>query len=539
MEVKPKISRNLILVVIFFFSILSIIIYSLLSSEKLTRWAILFATANFISNERLNVDFGAIDGCLLSEIKINSIDIKHVRPNFDAKIKDINFKPLYTKLLNKGAVQIVGSIGSVDWTGSFKLPSQAASIPAFVGTECFSGMPGNIRISSFDINNITIKPYTDADLLIVSKQIALKEGKDSDNLDVAADFKADWKSKPLAKALFEGIWGQKKNKLNGKIKLNIAKQVISSELSLGKGKKGLEVSGYIASDTQIDLLPLSQWLGSLWQIDYPYGVSGKLYCQGSWLYNSEIGFLGNLNGKYDKLDISVIGIFLSLLELNGNWKLFDGNLTFSDNGSRLIGFPASLNGNIESVTSPKRKWNLLFESNSIPLGQLTSSIPWMVKYSNGIPDLDGVATLSINLLGYKPMINAKLDLENLCQVSKVVPASKVSGKLLYVTPENGSGTINANFEASTDNGLPQFFKKFSGNFYELENSKKKNSYKYSVNGSLVDKVKLKGVVKNTEGKCFETNGELIGDKFYVDIVSNKNRVHRINSADPIDLLLMR
>ena len=539
MEVKPKISSYLIFVVILIFSILGGITYSLLSSEKLFRGLLLFAIENYVSNETLSIDFRNIEGCLLTEIKIDRIDIKHVKPNFDARIKDVNIKPIYTQLLNKGTVQFEGNIGSVDWSGSFKLPSKVASIPAFIGTECFAGMPSNLKISNFDIKNITIKPYTDADLVIHSEHIALKGGKEPDNLDVSADFKADWKSKPLAKALFEGIWGQKKNKLNGKIKLNIAKQVVSSELSLGKGKKGFEVSGYIASDTQIDLLPLSQWLGALWQIDYPYGVSGKLYCQGSWLYNSEIGFLGNLNGKYDKLDISVIGIFLSLLELNGEWKLFDGNLTFNDHGSRLVGFPASLNGNIEYVTTPKRKWNLLFESNSIPLGQLTSSLPWMVKYSNGIPDLNGVATLSVNLLGSRPMVNAKLDVENLCQTSKVEPVSKISGKLLYVTPENGSGTINANFEASTDNGLPQFFKKFSGNFYELENSKQKNSYKYSVNGSLNDKVKLKGIVKNTDGKSFETNGELIGDKFVLDIVSNKNRVHRINSADPIDLLLMR
>ena len=163
----------------------------------------------------------------------------------------------------------------------------------------------------------------------------------------------------------------------------------------------------------------------------------------------------------------------------------------------------------------------------------------MIKYSNGIPDLNGIATISVNLLGNKPMINAKLDLEDLCQISKVEPISKVSGRLLYATPETGSGTINANFEVSTDNGLPQFFKKFSGNFYELENSKQKNNYKYSVNGSLNDKIKLKGIVKNLDGKSFETNGEMIGDKFFLDILSNNNRVYRLNSADPIDLLLMR
>ena len=539
MEVKPKISRYLIIVVLLIFTILGIGIYYILSSEELTKYAINSTVANFISNEKVNVNLDKIEGCLLNGIRISQIEIKHVRPNFEAKIKDFNFKPVYTHLLNKGAVHIIGSIESFDCTGTFKIPPQTASIPAFIGTECFSGLPNNIKISSFDIKNISIKPYSDADFHIFSNLISIKAGNDFDNLDVTADLKADWKSKPLAKAVYKGIWGQKKNKLNGNLKLNIAKQLIVSELSLAKGKKGIELSGYIASDTQIDLLPLSQWLGCLWQLDYPYGISGKLYCQGSWLYNSEIGFLGNLKGKYDKLDISFIGIFISLLELNGSWKLFDGNLTFNDNGSRLIGFPASLNGSIESVTSSKRKWNLSFESNSLPLGKLTSSLPWMVKYSNGIPDLDGVATISVNLLGNKPQINAKLDLENLCQISKVDPISKISGKLLYSTPENGSGTINANFEALTEKGLPQFFKRFPGNFYETENSKISNSFKYSVNGSLNDKIKLKGIIQCSDGRNFETNGELILDKFFLNIVSNKNRVYRLNSADPTDLLLMR
>ena len=539
MEVKPKISRYLILVVILIFIFLATGIYALLSSEDLTRYAINTAIANFIPNEKVNLKFDKIEGCLLNGIKIENIEIKHVKPNFDAKIKKLYFQPVYDKLLNKGSVQIVGSIDSIDCIGVLKLPSLVASIPAFIGTECFAGLPNNLRIKSFDINNIKILPCGNNDLEIFSNSIVFKAKDNTDNLDVKAEFKVDWKSKSLARSLFDGVYDQRRNKLNGNIKLNAAKQVVASELSLAKGKKGLELSGYIASDTKLDLLPLSQWLGGFWQLDYPYGISGKLYCQGSWLYNSEVGFLGNLKGKYDKLDITFLGVFISLLELNGEWKLFDGNLSFNDSGSKLIGFPASLNGNIESVTSSKRKWNILFESNSISLGQLTSSLPWMVKYSNGIPDLDGIATISVNLLGNKPMINAKLDLENLCQVTKNQPISKISGKLLYSTPENGSGTINANFEALTDKGLPLFFKRFSGNFYETENYKINNSYKYSVNGSLNDKLRLKGIVQYSDGRSFETNGEFISDRVFLDIAPDKNRVYRLYSADPIDLLLMR
>ena len=84
------------------------------------------------------------------------------------------------------------------------------------------------------------------------------------------------------------------------------------------------------------------------------------------------------------------------------------NLSLNDKGSRLMGFPASLNGSIESVTTPTRKYNISFVSNSLPLGKLTASLPWMLKYSNGIPELDGLASISINLMGNKPTTNAKI-----------------------------------------------------------------------------------------------------------------------------------
>ena len=538
MEVKPKISRYLILFVLLIFTILAIGIYALLSSEELTKYAINTAIANFIPNEKANLKLDKIEGCLLSGIKIDNIQVKHVKPNFEAKIKDFYLKPLYEQVLKKGAVHIVGSVGSIECKGTLKLSPTIASVPAFIGTECFAGLPNNIRIKSFDINNIKIFPCGNSDLEVLSNSVTLKSVEASDNLDVKADVKVDWKSKPFAKALFGGVYDQRRNKLNGNIKLNVAKQVVVSELTLANGKKGLEVSGYIASDTIIDLQPLSQWLGGFWQLDYPYALSGKLYCYGSWLYNSDIGFLGNLNGRYEKLDISVMGVFFSLLELSGDWKLFDGNLSLNDKGSRLLGFPASLNGSIESVTTPTRKYNISFVSNSLPLDKLTASLPWMLKYSNGIPELGGLASISINLMGNKPTTNAKIELENLSQVSN--SASKISGKALYVMPETGSGTINANFEVSTNNGLPVFFKRFYNNFYSIENNNKiKSSYRYSVNGSFNDKVILKGKLSLGEGKNFETNGELLDNKFNIGVITNENRVYKCYYADPIDLILMR
>ena len=539
MEVKPKISRYLILIVIFIIGLLTVSVYGLLSSEELTRYSIVTAVERFIPSDKLSVKIGNIEGCLLEGIKIDRLDLKHIKPNFEAKINDIYLKPTYESSISKGAVLINGSIGSIESSGTLKIDSCIASIPPFLGYECFAALPSNIKIKDFNINKIRVYPYINNELEIISDSVHLKKDETTDLLKVETEFATKWKNKLLAKVKFNGNYEQGKNKLNGNVVIDVAKQSIISELSLFKGKKGLELSGYIASDTLIDFQPLSQWLGCFWQLDYPYSLSGKLYCQGSWLYNSDIGFLGNLKGKYDKLEISIMGLFISLLELNGNWQIFDGNLNISDTGSKLVNFPAALNGKIENLTKPNRKWNITFSSNSLPLDQITSSLPWVVKYTNGIPDLDGVATISATIIGNRPSINAITEINNLAQKSNSNPVAKVNGKAYFNLPEIGSGTINASFTASTTNGLPLLFKKFSKNFYSLENNNRDTTLcSYSIKGSFNDKIKLIGFLKTGNEKCFETTGELIDDKFYIYLTKD-NAFYNANNINTLDLLLMR
>lgn len=539
MEVKPKLSRYLILTVLFLFVVLAVGIYVLLSSEKLTKFAINTIAEKYIPADKLNVKIGKIEGCLLEGIKIDRIDVKHVKPNFEAKISNFTFKPSYDNILDKGSIQLEGCIESIESSGTTKLKPEIASIPAFLGYECLAAMPGNLTIKRFSINKMTCFPCGNKDLEIISNTFELKATDKKDVLGVSSNFTLNWKNKLLAKANYIGNLEQNKTKLNGNLTLDIAKQLIVSEVSLAKGKKGLEVSGYVASDTLIDFQPLSQWLGYFWQFEYPYAVSGKVYCQGSWLYNSEVGFLGNLKGKYEKFDISVMGLFISLLELNGDWKLFDGNLTLSDKGSKLLGFPASLNGKVESITTPNRKSNLTFTANTIPLDKVTSSLPWMIKYSNGIPDLEGIATITVNILGNRPMVNAKAELLNLSQISNNNPVVKINGKALFALPEVGSGTINANFVANTSNGLPNFFRKFNRNFYAIENKNAGNtSFNYLINGTLEENLLLKGSVK-INNKDLEASGRFVEDRFNLEIKSDENKIYNLPAVDFIDLLLMR
>ena len=302
MEAKQKISRNLIIVVIVLFTIFAGGIYCILASEGITKYAINTAIANFVPVEKISLKLDGLEGCLLEGIRINKLEIKHIKPNFEATINNFEFRPSYEDVLTKGKIFITGDIASVEASGVMKLSEKLASVPAFIGPICFAGLPGNIRIKNLNIHNIKYSPCVDKSLILESDSIKLSETSDVDRLDIKTELKVDWKNNPMAVAAFSGAFDQKKNKLNGNLKLNAAKQLIVTEISAYNGNKGIEVSGYLASQTMIDIMPLSQWLGYMWQEKYPYAFSGKIGCQGSWLFSNENGFMANLNGSIDKLE---------------------------------------------------------------------------------------------------------------------------------------------------------------------------------------------------------------------------------------------
>lgn len=540
MEEKPKISRYLISFIVLLFLFLSAAVYFILTSEEVANYLVNALGSNLASEGKLSLDIGEIQGCLLEGIGLDRISIRHIKPNFELRIKNLSLRPNYADILNEGSIKIVGKIDSMNCTGTLKLPEKLSSIPAFLGAECFAALPANIKIKNFEIKEINYLPCSDSLLEIYSSGFKLNEIENSDKLDVATDLRVVWKENLLGKAVFNGNFEQIKNKLNGKLDIRVANQVIETELNVASSRKGTDVSGYIASQTVIDLQPLSKWLGCLWQSEYPYGFSGKLYCQGSWFYSSELGFLGNLSGKYESLKVSLIGLLSELMELKGDWSFFDGNLNLKDRGSSILGFSASLNGKIDGVVKTTRKYDLVIDCNSWLLDRVTNSLPWVLKYSNEIPDLMGVATLSASIIGNRPMINAKVELQDIIQVSDKDRNVKISGKAFYILPEVGSGTINANFNALAAKGLPPFFKRFSNSMYAVENRKNvPTQYSFSVKGAFDGKIKLRGELLASGTEIFETRGDLIDNKFYLRAFGKENRVYDLNGANPIDLFLMR
>lgn len=540
MDVQPKISRYLITVVVTIFLLVGACIYAILVSEKITRFAICTAIDCFVANNECSLKATDVSGCIIDGIEIKKIELRHAKPTFEVNVTDFSLKFSYNALLKDGGICVDGKIGELAILGLWRLPEKVSEVPAFISPLCMVSLPGNIKIKEFEIKSIKFSPLLEKNLTLTSDALKIKSEDNNGKLKVNSVINIDWKNKPLSVVNFDGSYEQNKKKLNGIVEVNFAKQIFVSEVTVASNKKGVEFIGTIASQTVFDVLPLSQWLGYLWQAEYPYSFSGRIFCKGSWLYSSENGFIGNLNGKYEKLKADFVGGALNLLELNGDWKFFNETLTLKDGGSKLLNFPMTIDGKVESVIKGTKKYDLVFNYDSVAVDKLISSIPWVIRYTNKIPAVSGVATISVKINGTRPMISSKFEVKDLQQKDLKLPA-KVSGKAFYRLSETGNANVNGKFSAVTEEGLPTFFKRFSNGFYSKSNvSNLPATFTFSVNGILEEKVNFQGQVsqgKNTG--VFEASGELLENKFDLNIQTKENQVHTVVGADPIDLLLMR
>lgn len=540
MGTKSNISRNLIIVVIVLFLFSIGLIYWILSSATVAEFGIRESIARFVNSDGLQISIGKIKGCFLDGLEIDKVELKSVKPYCEASVNNIAVG-LNLDNIKKGLVGLDINISKVECLGHIKLSPTVASAPAFIGPICLAALPGNLRIDEFSINSVRLLPFNDDKFIIDSSLFKLKGNESMDSASMTVGLNASWKGKPIAKLDFSGKLEQHNGKIDGLLALDCAKQHIESELTITNGKKGVEYSGYIASSTILDLLPISQWLGYLWQVDYPYALSGKISACGSWLYNNEVGFLGNLKGNYNDIALSLLGAFYEIAKFNGEWRVFDGSVEFTDNKSFFMGFPASLNGKIESFLLPGRKFDISFLSKEMDLEVWVKSLPWVLKYTYGIPDLSGSLDISVLLSGNRPVFNLKTDLKNVSQIDeKIKPIVGVTGKATYTLPETGSDTVNIKMLAESRFGMPSFFKRFTNGLFASEN--KRNlpaSYDYRINGSTDGVMKLNGKYYIDGSEAFETNGSVVDGRVFIKTNLKENRTCDLHDADPIDLLLMR
>jgi hypothetical protein len=261
----------------------------------------------------------------------------------------------------------------------------------------------------------------------------------------------------------------------------------------------------------LDLAVFSRWLIPLWQDAFPFGFDGMISFGGSWYYGEKLGFLGNIEGQFSKVRLVAQGLFITIFEMNGGWKLFDGNLELSDNGSFFAGFPAHMNGKIESVFSQKRKWNIDFSADTIDMNRFYDDLPWGVKYGMGLPTMNGTASFRLKLKGLRPEISATLKTQPFIKVEKKSFTNNVSGEINFKLGAKDQGHWAVNVSCNTDRGLPGLLNRFQRNGQTLADKFAHHTFaglSWQGKGSLLPALELNGNIRTADALTVPFNGSL-------------------------------
>ncbi|GAB4278018.1 MAG: hypothetical protein Kow0029_21070 [Candidatus Rifleibacteriota bacterium] len=403
------------------------------------------------------VDFPGISGSLKDGIKISQLKIRNTAPVFSADIEKLSIEFNFSDIFSKKGLYCDVKCEKAKIVGNlfFKWFNE---LPPFPEAGCFVKLPGNIFISSVNITELELKPSKEQDCHLLFSPLQLN-APDTDGVQAfTTDFSGLIKARKLFSGSFSGKLNQRKRRLEGRVDSCLCGEKLITEVSLAAKHGKLEAGGHIIEGC-LNIAIISRWLVSLWQDGFPFGFDGKIKVGGSWVYGSETGFIGNLNGSFEKIRMVALGLFITIFELNGNWKFFDGNLEVTDSGSFFAGFPAVLSGGVDSVASPNRKWNLSFKADTISMEQFYNDLPWGIRYGAGIPKIAGNAMFSLQVRGNFPEVVALLKTDRIF-IEKGADSHRISGDITYKYGKGEPGIWKANISCDAIKGVVGMLNRF-------------------------------------------------------------------------------
>lgn len=504
---KAKPSRRVLQTVIVLLSLSIIILVGLAHSQAFALYIASFIVEKSASRQ-VKIQLNGFTGSIVSGLSVESINVKKLNPATEVVITGLQMSIDFDRLLKAGIISIIGQASRVDITGMTTFWPPLGQLPAYSGPVCMAGLPANIQIASLSIDIISITPCIELPAIVTLNNLRIGSGESAAEQIFSVSANAEWRNRLIASGTLVGQLKHKQRRFEGSADLCFAGQKIVSEICFGQNRNKSELSGYISS-ASLDIAKLSLWLGPLWQQQFPFGFDGDFDCSGSWLYNSELGFLGNLSGSCRRLRMVALGFYITLLELNGKWKLFDGNLVFNDSGSYFVGFPASMTGQVESVMNRERNWNLNFNCSAIDFASLADELPWGFKYSANLPEISGLATLSVQVFGRKPSITARLSTDGL-NAGENSQLRTVSGNAVFYHGIAASSSLQLDFQVHSQHSIPVFFKRFNSSAGNLEAQLRHNrgphNFHYSLKGSPVGDMLFDGVFMSDEKTLLNVAG---------------------------------
>jgi len=459
-EAKPRPSKvylKIFLIVLILSSMTVAITLSLLNSEKFTLFAADYL-AGIVSANAAKLEFEGVSGSLKHGVFIKKLVWRKASPYQIVSCEDIRLRFDFSNLLAVKKIMAEIDCKKIE-TGGQAMPVWLEQLPNFPEIACLANLPGNLFFARVKVDELLIKPFNEGLIQIRLAGLLLGKPDQHEVQKVSCLAGGFFRDRRFLEGSFSGKLQQKSQKFEGRIEACVAGKKLISEIAVANRKGNLEFSGHIV-EAAVDLAVISRWLISMWQDAFPFGFDGEISIGGSWIFNPKTGFLGNLSGNFQKLHMVAQGLFLTIFELNGTWKLFDGNLEFADGGSFFAGFPAVFDGRIEGVFNANRRWNLSFKADHIDMGQFYSDLPWGVKYGSGLPQMTGTATFNLHIRGAYPDVAAAIKADEI-EVANQNARHRLKGAINFTFNEKEKLKWQLDLKNLFIAGLPAMFQRFS------------------------------------------------------------------------------
>ena len=451
----------------------------LLSSERAAQTIV----AHLIKSAEANgykAEFSGLSGSLKDGVELEHLSLRKTAPYQQIVFSEIQLTLDFGSLLTQARVLAEIDCNKVGISGA-QPPVWFKDLPNFPETACLANLPGNFFLSRVKIEKLEFKPFSNDELKFEIADANLMPPDAEQQQSLILSLTGLFRDRQFATATFSANLSQKKQKLEGRIEACFAGKPLSCEIVVASKKGQPEFSGHIASAT-LDLTVFSRWLIPLWQDAFPFGFDGLVNVGGSWIYSDKLGFLGNLNGDFKAVRMVAQGLFLTIFELNGAWKFFDGNLELTDSGSQFAGFPAVFEGKIEEVATSKRRFNLTFKADKIDLASFYSDLPWGIKYGSGIPEFAGDALFDLHIRGILPDVSALFKCSEISVKSKT-SLHDLSGQITFQREQKKGSVWKLELNGKFAEGIPALFERFHRNGQNLaESFKSKGGLRFVFSG---------------------------------------------------------
>jgi hypothetical protein len=438
---------------LFFILLLAIFVGWVINSEYCANKLLRYAINSAVSSGQVELSLDQFTGTIEGGVSIKGLKGKDPRTLTSFEVDSVDLKFDLTGFITRRGVGVLIDCNEISLVASRTLPD-FSRLPSIPQLGCIVATPIPVNIRRAVVNKVKLGFEDNEQVKLELDSIELLEpasGISTQSLSLG--FSAFVLKSKLGSGAFKGSLNQRSKRIDGNLSACVVGQKFKSEITcvFKRKEKDIAINGYLASGS-LDIAKFSQWLIPLWQDYLPFGFDGKIGFQGPWMISRKIGFLGNLNGNLRNARIVALGIFYPVANFNANWRLFDGNIEFKDQGSEVFGFPAKLSGKLLAALTRARNWQIDVDVPEIDMSLFADKLPWGMKYTLDLPKMVGLASLTMNLRGRRPGFFGMI------QSSKIAIGK---GKASFRLPKLGPGIGNGHFELDCPNGLTESWREFS------------------------------------------------------------------------------